>query len=98
MILVEHRPEVILKVIQSDPALYEWFENEWVHITAIDPDTNEFYYFADGKFIHYLTTDTNVKFTSSVNNLIETSKEMVTNHIVDATKENLPIYVIKNEE
>jgi uncharacterized protein len=98
MILVEQRPQIVLNTIKSDSNLYEWFENEWVHITAIDPDSNEFFYFKNGVFENYIPTDQNIRYTNDINQIIESSKEMETNFIVDATKENLPVYVIKNEE
>ncbi len=50
MIIVEHFPEVVLKVIQSAPEMYEWFINEWVNLTVIHPDTREFHVFKNGSF------------------------------------------------
>ncbi|MBL0134716.1 MAG: DUF2309 family protein [Chitinophagaceae bacterium] len=37
LVVVEHRPEIVLKCIQSNSAMYEWFINEWVHLIAFDP-------------------------------------------------------------
>lgn len=95
MILVEHYPEVVLKVIQSEATLYEWFANEWVHLTAIHPDTHEFYYFRNGAFELYVPLADEIKITKSIHELIENAQPMVTNHILDATKENLPVHLIK---
>ena len=53
MILIEHHPEVVLKTVQTQPEVYEWFINEWVHLVAIDPDTNQFFYFKKGEFVLY---------------------------------------------
>jgi uncharacterized protein YbcC (UPF0753/DUF2309 family) len=98
VILVEHRPEVVLKTIQAEASLYEWFENEWVHLVAIDPDTNTFYHFKNGKFSPYVPLAQAVKSVGSVTRLIETAKEMETNFILDATQENLPVHVLKTEK
>lgn len=95
MIIVEHYPAVVLKTLQSSPDLFAWFEKGWVHLTAIHPDTNEFFYFKNGTFIHYLPIKDEVNLTQDVHNLIESAKKMETNHIVHATKENLPIHIIK---
>jgi uncharacterized protein len=95
VILVEHRPEVVLKTIQAEPALYEWFENEWVHLVAIHPDTGGFHYFREGKFELYTPMARSVKSVRDMKQLIESATEMETNFIVDATRENLPVHVLE---
>ncbi len=97
MILVEHYPEVVLKTIQTEATLYEWFNNGWVQLVAIHPDTSEFYYFKNGEFTQYIPIGDKVKTFSDVNKFLEAAErmEMVTNHISHATKENLPIHIIE---
>ncbi|MFN7117406.1 MAG: YbcC family protein [Saprospiraceae bacterium] len=95
MIIVEHYPDVVLKTIQTLPELYDWFDKKWVHLTAIHPDTNEFYYFKNGEFVHYLPIKDEVNLTQDIHDLIESAKEMETNHIVHATQENLPVHIIQ---
>lgn len=95
MLLVEHYPEVLLKTIQTEAPLYEWFINEWVHLMAIHPDTKVFYYFKEGQFTKYNPLKNQVQVANNIHQLIETAPAMVTNHIADATKENLPIHVIE---
>jgi uncharacterized protein len=63
-------------------------------LVAINPDTNESYFFKNGKFKKYAPIG-KVKTANSIHEVIETAKGMETNHIVDATKENLPIQIIK---
>ena len=50
LIIVEHSPNMVLKAVQSTPEIYEWYINEWVHLIALDPVENKFYYFKDGAF------------------------------------------------
>lgn len=97
MILVEHYPDVVLKTIQTEPSLYEWFINDWVRLTAIHPETNEFYFFKNGAFNQYVPLEVKVNAVGDIHSFLEeaTSKEMKTNYIGDATHENLPIHVIK---
>ncbi len=92
MIIVEHFPEVVLKVIQSVPEMYEWFINEWVHLSVINPETDEVLYFKEGNFENYKPMTDKIHFFKDVNTLLEDAKEMETNHITHATQENLPIY------
>jgi uncharacterized protein YbcC (UPF0753/DUF2309 family) len=92
MIIVEHFPEVVLKVIQSVPEMYEWFINEWVHLSVINPETDELFYFKEGQFVSYKPMTNQIHFFKDVHTLLEDAKEMETNHISHATQENLPIY------
>ena len=92
MIIVEHFPEVVLKVIQSVPEMYEWFINEWVHLSVINPETDELFYFKEGQFVSYKPMANQIRFFKDVHTLLEDVKEMETNHISHATQENLPIY------
>lgn len=95
LILVEHYPDIILKTIQSDESLYEWFKNEWVHLVSIHPDDNKYYFLKQGKFTEYTPLKKTVGSYDDFHQLVENSKEMDSNYIVDATRENLPILIIK---
>ncbi|MBK7667923.1 MAG: DUF2309 domain-containing protein [Sphingobacteriaceae bacterium] len=95
LVIVEHFPDVVLKVIQSTPDMYEWYINEWIHLVAIHPETNQFYYLKEGKFNEYNTLNQQVPEVKDIITLVESAKEMETNYIVDATKENLPVYTLQ---
>jgi uncharacterized protein YbcC (UPF0753/DUF2309 family) len=95
MIIVEHFPEIVLKTIRSAPDMYEWFNNEWVHLVSINPETNELLYFREGGFVPYHTLAREIHFFKDVNTLLENAKKMETNHIVHATQENLPVFLLK---
>lgn len=92
MIIVEHFPEVVLSVIKSVPEMYEWFINEWVHLSVINPETDELFYFKEGNFVPYTPKTNQIRFFKDIHTLLEEAKEMETNHISHATQENLPIY------
>ncbi len=94
LVVVEHRPEVVLKVIQTTPEMYEWYVNEWVHIVAANPDDGRFYYFKNGEFKPYQPLGQTADVVSDFYQLVEQAKEMETNGIVDATQENLPVYLL----
>lgn len=95
LILVEHFPEVILQTIQSDPALYPWFELGWVHLMSIHPEDGTFHYFKNGTFVIYEPLDESVGEIKDIHHHLENAEEMETNHIVHATKENLPVTLLK---
>ena len=95
LIIVEHFPEVVLKTVQSDDAMYEWFINDWVHLMAINPENNQFYYFKDGEFTLYTPLNQDTPSIVNFHDLIESAQEMETNQIADATKENLDVHSLK---
>jgi uncharacterized protein YbcC (UPF0753/DUF2309 family) len=83
MIIVEHFPDVVLKTIKSNPATYEWFINEWVHLTVIHPETKNLHYFRYGEFSPYEPLFKYAPVVPSVDKAIESSME------------NLPVYIIQ---
>lgn len=97
MIIVEHFPDIVLKTIMSAPEMYEWFINEWVHLSVLDPETNDLYYFKEGKFINYKPLLSKIEVYKDVNALLEEAKKMESNNIIHATKENLPVYFYENK-
>jgi uncharacterized protein YbcC (UPF0753/DUF2309 family) len=94
LVIVEHFPNVVLQTIQSAPEMYEWYINEWVHLMVIHPETSQFFYFNNGSFSEHVPAIKKVHAIDDLFVLLEDAREMETNHIVDATKENLPVYSI----
>ena len=96
LVIVEHKPEIVLKAIQSSPEVFEWYKNEWVHIIALHPGEKRFYYFKNGAFTKYepITEAGEIKKIHNMEEFIEGAREMETNHIVHATEENLPVYLL----
>jgi hypothetical protein len=83
LMVIEHYPEVVLNTIKTNPATYEWFENEWVNLAVIHPDTHEVYRFTDKDMVAYSPLNLNTEKLPSLEKLIENSAE------------NLPIHVIQ---
>lgn len=96
LVIVEHSPEAVMKAITITPEIYEWYKNEWVHIIALHPETNKFHYFKNGEFVEYTPLTKELGTIKDMKSFVEATKEMKTNHIVDATKENLPVYSLEN--
>lgn len=94
LIIVEHLPEIVLKAIQITPEIYEWYINEWVHLVALNPEDGRYYYFNKGTFELYENLHQPLKYVNNFEQFVEQAKEMETNEIVDATQENLPVYLL----
>lgn len=95
LMVVEHYPEVVKKVIQSNPALYEWFSNEWIHLVALHPDEKKLYVFEKDAFVPYSPLTKSLPTMHDLPRTFETTMKMKTNHVLDATQENLPVHIIK---
>lgn len=96
LMIVEHRPEIVLKVIQSQPELYEWFKHEWVHLISVNPDSGEFYFFRNEAFEIVEPIGNKVPGIDNMHEFLEAAREMETNHILHATKENLPVHILNH--
>lgn len=81
--IVEHYPNVIVDVISKNPNTYEWFHNNWIHLVAIHPDTNQFYIFKKGFFEPY--EPSNLKLDSVLD----------INSMFDFNEEPYPVYIIE---
>lgn len=95
LMVVEHYPEVVKKVIQSNPDLYEWFENDWIHLVALHPKERALYVFEEGEFKPYTPLTKELPTVHDLSRMFETTLKMKTNHVLDATQENLPVHIIK---
>jgi len=96
LMIVEHVPDVVRSVIQSQQDLYEWFKNEWVHLISVHPETGQFYFFRQESFHLIEPAGDKVPDIEDIHEFLEVAKEMETNHILHATKENLPVHILKS--
>lgn len=71
LMLVEHFPDIVLKTIQINPATYQWFENEWVNLVVINPETQELWRFNKGQFELYEPLTQSVGTATNVLSLVE---------------------------
>jgi uncharacterized protein YbcC (UPF0753/DUF2309 family) len=95
LMIVEHYPEVVKKVVQSNPALYEWFANGWIHLVALHPKEKALYVFKEGAFVPYTPLTKELPTVDDLSDMFKATPKMKTNHILDATQENLPVHIIK---
>lgn len=95
LMIVEHYPDIVLKTIKANPALYEWFDNEWIHLVALHPEKKTLHLFKNGKFVPYTPLAKKLPSVRDLPGMFETTPAMKTNHILDATGENLPVHILK---
>ncbi len=95
LMLVEHYPAVVKNTIQANPALYEWFANEWIHLVALHPDKKTLHVFEKGEFAPYMPLTKTLPTVRDLPAMFETTAKMKTNHVLDATQENLPVHILQ---
>jgi uncharacterized protein YbcC (UPF0753/DUF2309 family) len=82
MIIVEQFPDVVLKVIKTNPATFEWFENGWVHLVIVHPQSGQQFLFRNGELETYSSLTKKLDVVSDLSSVLESSVE------------NLPVMII----
>jgi hypothetical protein len=80
LVTVEHFPNEVLRIIQLNPATYEWFINEWIHLVVIHPENKELFVFKNGAFEKYQPITSVIKKAENLDKIFECEDE------------NLPVY------
>ncbi len=50
MVIVEHYPDVVLDTINKNPSTFQWFDNEWIKLVVVNPETDEIFEYQKNKF------------------------------------------------
>lgn len=54
LVVVEQKPEVIEKVLKAHAPTREWYQNGWIHLVALDPESRQLYRFVVDRFENYM--------------------------------------------
>jgi hypothetical protein len=81
LVVVEQFPDVLHKVINSSPAMYEWYINKWIHLVALEPVTRALFYFKEGAFVPY----------EPIPKPVAVAEDLTS--IILSTEENIPVYL-----
>lgn len=84
LVVVACPPEKLLSVLKSHDPTYEWFANNWIHLCALHPDTNEILRLNGDHFDKY----------SPVSEIISTDE---IEKIVIRDSENLPAFELNKK-
>ncbi len=83
--IVEHYPEVVLLTAKKEPATWQWFVNEWVHLAVIHPDTKQIFRLFKGEWHEYKPLTENLPVAKDFE------------HVLECTSENIPVHLIRAE-
>lgn len=93
LMIIEQIPETILNLIIENPNIKDWFTNDWIHLVVISPEDHQLYRFVNNGFEPYQPISLIDKHTEDIMKEIEEAQKMRTNHILDATRENMPVHI-----
>ncbi len=98
LVIVEHYPKVLLRVLKEAAANFSFYENEWVILVAVHPETGDLHlYKGNGNFTIYNPLLKELETISDLDKLMESAKKAKHTYVVEATEENLPVYLIDTD-
>jgi uncharacterized protein len=53
LVIVEHFPDDVIKVLKMNVNTLQWFENEWIHLVVMHPESKAFFEFKKGEMNPY---------------------------------------------
>ena len=80
MCIVEHYPNVVKEVLSKAPNTFEWYQNDWIKLVVIHPDTKELYLFEKDHFKLYQPHHSAFKSTEDLQRLVESSHTNIPVH------------------
>lgn len=71
LITIEHYPKEVLRIMQINPATYEWFINNWINLVVIHPETKEAFVFDQGNFKPYEIITDKIEVANNLEEIFE---------------------------
>lgn len=72
--VVEQFPAKILEILNRQASIHNWFNQEWIHLVSLNPETHEFMVYRNGDF-HSIKLDLQVPVISDWEQWIESSAD-----------------------
>ncbi|MGA0109907.1 MAG: YbcC family protein [Schleiferiaceae bacterium] len=86
MLVVVQRLEILDQVLQRAPATRAWFDQEWIHLVAIDPTSREISrYLPGGTYERYEPFTATLPEVESVATLVASSRANIPVHLIRQT-------------
>ncbi len=94
LVIVEQDPGIVHKVLEENAAIKDWYIKNWIHLMVINPHDSLLYRYEAGEFKVYETSADKILRVNDFEELFESANEMSEFTIQNATKENLPVYLL----
>ncbi len=76
LVVVEQEKDLVLEVLNKDKKTLEWFQNEWIHLSVVQPITKEIWVFKNNDFFLYSLPSFDLK-TSDIQDVITSSSSNI---------------------
>lgn len=86
MTIIEQSPEIVMKVLNNNPNVKQWYANSWMNLAVLDPANGKFYIYKNESFVPF---DWDLKPINTSDNIEE---------FISSSRENLPVTLIKNQK
>lgn len=80
MTVIEHYPKVVKRILETAPATYEWYVNDWMKLVSIHPETKQAFVLKNGDFELYKPLKKHTKSIADLQKLVESSHENISTH------------------
>ena len=80
MCIIEHYPEIVLEVLTKAPNTFQWYQNDWIKLVVIHPETKELFLFKKDQFSSYMPQHAVLKTSNDLERLVESSHRNISVH------------------
>jgi uncharacterized protein YbcC (UPF0753/DUF2309 family) len=80
LVTIEHFPDDVLEILRRNKETFEWFQNAWIHLAVIHPESKAVFVFKENQLVPYIAL------TETIEGIMNIPQE-----ILDSS-ENLPVY------
>ncbi|WP_448529613.1 YbcC family protein [Raineya sp.] len=77
LVVVEHFPDVVDRVIRQDEKTFEWFANEWIHLVVLQPENKRLYRFCKNAWQEYVPLTSFLPTIDNLDKLFENQRETI---------------------
>ncbi|GIW22789.1 MAG: hypothetical protein KatS3mg068_1796 [Candidatus Sericytochromatia bacterium] len=97
LMIIEHHPNIVLNVIKKDSSVYNWFKNNWINLSVINPEDKNIYVFDYNNEVFEIYNPVSEKTlkTSNMYQLINKKSVMFEPSAVNTVEENIPVHIIE---
>ena len=91
MLIVEHDPAVVHRVISAEPAMLEWYQNEWIHLMVYHPVEKRFYRFQNGRMEPFRPHAMKTPLMADRSSWFRQRSHSQSQSVIETTHEHLPV-------
>lgn len=84
LMVVEHHPEVVLSVLNANPAIKDWYSKKWLLLAVIDPVSQELFVFNGASFEAFQPVTKELPIVGNLSDLVTSTDRNISVHLMTA--------------